>query len=105
MKKVKYKQPLPTMYRANGIVELYNINASYQLLDYYNYYNIGILGFEGFIKFENKYIPDINWIADFSQLYISEPENFVEKSIQVSRDILEKAPKNILFEFVPLKSD
>ena len=92
--------PLPTTYRANGTVGLYDKQTSLKLLDYCYHHNIGILGFEGFLNLGDKYVPDLDWIADFSELFNPESGKSIEESIRLSRNILEKAPKNILFEFI-----
>ena len=83
-----------------GNIPLYNNKDAVALFDYCFENNIGILGIEGFITFEDgKRMPKMDWIVDFSD-FLKHPETFVQQTINISRNFLQSAPENILFEFV-----
>jgi hypothetical protein len=96
---------LPTEWWTNDTA-LFNIKDSLILLDYCLLNNIAILGFEGFKK-DGKYrIPIMDYIIDFSELYKKQKNTFLQKSIEISKNIINsllESDNDILFEFTLTK--
>ncbi|MDY0196149.1 MAG: hypothetical protein WC253_08740 [Sulfurovaceae bacterium] len=82
-----------------GNTPLYNNIDAMPFLDYCLENNIGILGWDGFVVLDDGFMPKMDWICDFSD-FLKQPETFVQKTIDISRNFLQSAPENILFEFV-----
>lgn len=83
-----------------GTTPLYNNKDALLLLNYYSNNNIGILGFEGFIKLDDGFMPDMDCIVDFSDFFLNDSQNFVKKSIEITHNFLQSVSDDILFEFV-----
>jgi|AGTN01.1.fsa_nt_gi hypothetical protein len=86
---------LPTTWR--GGVALFNTIDSHRLIDLCEDMKIGILGIEGFILDNEKIIPVMDLIADFSVLLV---EDFPILSTNAARKFLSISDKNnVLYEF------
>ena len=84
----------------NGEMSLYNKNDANQLLGILLSKNIGVLGVEGFKIIGNKIQPDMDFIADCSELFLNNPQEFVSISINGIRNFLSEASEDMFFEFV-----
>lgn len=84
----------------NEKMYLYNKNDANQLLEVLFNKNIGVLGVEGFRIIDNKIQPDMDFIADCSELFLNNPQEFVSVSINGIRSFLDEASEDMFFEFV-----
>lgn len=79
---------------------LFDIPASKELLKICRNKNVGLLGIEGFKVNGHMVEPQMDFIADFSQLI--NDSDFTKKSIDAAEKFLELArnQKDLLFEYV-----
>jgi hypothetical protein len=90
--------------RAAG-VPLFDLPSSEMLLKLCERLGVGILGIEGFTLVNGRRRPEMEYIADFSQLLSS--DDFVVESLKCSRQFLQLATEGqrLLFEYVLTKFD
>lgn len=95
IKKFKIK---PTLIHRD--IPLFNKMDGNKLIDICDKLDIGILGIEGFVIKNSNIIPQMDYIADFSDSV--EDKNFNKISIEASRKFLDSSKNHptLLFEFV-----
>jgi hypothetical protein len=90
---------LPT--RWWGDVALFSVSDGLVLMDYCEKSGIAVLGVEGFRLKEGSRVPDMDCIADFSELAAVSGAEFQERSIFAMKGFLSSMPEEDLFlEFV-----
>jgi hypothetical protein len=89
---------IPTTTSRNMV--LFNISASKELLKICRNKNVGLLGIEGFKLKGHLIEPQMDFIADFSQL--THDTDFIKKSIDAAEKFLElaKNQEDLLFEYI-----
>jgi hypothetical protein len=94
---------LPTLWWKE--IALFNVDDSQLLADCCLKQGIAILGIEGFRIKGNCRSPDMDYIADFSELAAMPKASFILKTIESARSFFSLIPSgdNILFEFVLAK--
>jgi hypothetical protein len=89
---------LPT--KTHGNMSLFDTKDALQVLNYCEANGVSIFGIEGFHLTENKIVPDMDYIADFSIAIEQEGDDFQKKSLEWSRSFMNEIfDKNIFLEF------
>lgn len=88
----------PTRYWGN--VPLFNIQDGIKLINFCEKHNIAVLGIEGFKIINDKRVPDLDYIADFSALMMVSGDNFPSVSrISALKFLNTIGNEEILIEF------
>ena len=91
----------PTLWRDG--VSYFNKSDALLLLEVCDSMDVGVLGIEGFIICRNSIQPQMDWIADFSEIYKSNSHSvFVKKTVKYSKEFLAMPTSrdDVVFEFV-----
>ena len=86
---------LPTMLWGN--VPLFSVSDSLLLMEYCVKNDIAVLGVEGFRVKDNSIIPDMNYIADLSELAALTGKSFPGKSVEAVKKFLDLVPMDGVF--------
>lgn len=87
-----------------GDTPLFGVSDGLELIEYCERNNIAILGIEGFEVDNDKRIPNMDYIVDFSGLYRISREDFTEKSLKISRSFIQGIGNpGIYLEFLLVK--
>ena len=87
-----------------GKVALFSVPDSALLMDWCAKYGIAVLGVEGFRLDGDHRIPDLDVIADFSELMKVSGTSFTYRSIAALREFLLLMPQDdVMLEFVLVK--
>lgn len=90
-------------FRTGGGREFYNVIQCLAILDWCESNGVGIVGIEGFWCDGEDYLPDLEAIADFSNI-VEDPE-FSLKSVRAAREFFDffGSGDGRLFEFVVME--
>lgn len=94
-------QVAPTFWR--GEIPYFSKSDAILLLEVCGSLDVGVLGIEGFVVHDSSIQPQMDWVADFSEVYKSNGNSkFVEETIKYSMEFLSMpmARDDIFFEFV-----
>lgn len=84
--------------------QLFDVALSKKVLDKCEEYDVAVLGIEGFIVLEGRRIPDMNCIADFSELIEIAGGDFPKCSRKAAIKFIEEfVDHDTLVEFVLVK--
>ncbi|MDT4869470.1 hypothetical protein FQZ97_1044980 [compost metagenome] len=87
-----------------GDVPLFGVSDSLELIGYCEKNDIAVLGIEGFRVNNDKRVPDMDYIVDFSELFRVSGKDFTEKSLQISKSFVQSVEVlDIYFEFLLVK--
>jgi len=88
-----------------GDTPLFNLIDGRKLLIFCEEHDAAVLGIEGFRVVEDRRVPDMDCIADFSALAMTAGKQFPAESRELSKCFLNSiSDPNILLEFVLVKA-